>query len=410
MADPTPKPEPIESAPETEIEAPKSRRRGILVAAIIVVILVALGIWWRSTFSEDTDDAQVNGHLIQVSARIAGQVIKVDVQENQVVKAGDPIAELDPSDYQVAVENAEAALASAKANAAAASVNVPITTINTGSNLSSANADVTGAQASVEQAQQQLDAARAHVVQSEANNTKAQADLARYRPLVAKDVISKQQFDAAVAAAEAAQADLAGSQASMAAAQDGVRVARERETQVQALLKYAQTAPQQVAAQSARAKQAEAQVQQAQAQLDQAKLNLSYCNIVAPADGIITRKSVEIDQNVSTGQNLLTLVSLEGLWVTANFKETQLEHMQAGQSVDIHVDATGKDYSGRVTQIGGATGSVLSLFPPENATGNYVKVVQRIPVRIDFTDLAKEDPNHQLRPGLSVEPKVRVKN
>ncbi len=410
MADPTPRPEPNESAPETEIEAPKSRRRGILVAAIVVVILIALGLWWRSTFSEDTDDAQVNGHLIQVSSRIAGQVIKVDVEENQVVKAGALIAELDPSDYQVAVENAEAALASAKANAAAASVNVPITTINTGSNLSSAGADLSGARASVEQAQQQLDAARAKVVQSEANNTKAQADLARYKPLVEKDVISKQQFDAAVAAAEAAQADLAGAQASMSAAQDGVRVAHERQTQAEALLKYAQTAPQQVAVQNAHAKQAEAQVQQAQAQLDQAKLNLSYTKIVAPADGIITRKSVEMDQNVSAGQNLLTLVSLEDLWITANFKETQLRHMQAGQSVDIHVDATGKDYSGRVTQIGGATGSVLSLFPPENATGNYVKVVQRVPVRIDLTDLAKEDPNHQLRPGLSVEPKVRVKN
>jgi membrane fusion protein (multidrug efflux system) len=164
-----------------------------------------------------------------------------------------------------------------------------------------------------------------------------------------------------------------------------------------------------VAAQSARAKQAEAQVQQAQAQLDQAKLNLSYTKIVAPAAGIITRKSVEIDQNVAAGQNLLTLVSLDDLWVTANFKETQLKHMSAGQSVKIHVDSTGKDYDGKVTQIGGATGSVLSLFPPENATGNYVKVVQRIPVRVDFTDLANQDPNHELRPGLSVEPTVRVK-
>ena len=409
MADPTPTKEVTESAPETEIEAPRSRRRGIVIAAILVVALIALGIWWRSTFSEDTDDAQVNGHLIQISSRIGGQVTKVYVEENQVVKAGDPIVELDPRDYQVAVENAEAALASAKANAAAAMVAVPITTINTGSNLSSASADVTGARATVEQAEQQLDAARARVVQSEANNTKAQADLARYKPLVAKDVISKQQYDAAVAAAEAAQADLTGAEASMQAAQDGVRVAHERESQATAMLKYAQTGPQQVAAQNAHFKQAEAQVQQAQAQLDQAKLNLSYTKIVAPEDGIITRKSVEINQNVSVGQNLMTLVSLEGLWVTANFKETQLEHMHAGQPVQIHVDATGQDYSGRVTQIGGATGSVLSLFPPENATGNYVKVVQRVPVRIDFTDLAKEDPNHRLRPGLSVEPKVKVK-
>ena len=409
MADPIPTPEPNESAAETEIEAPQSRRRGILVAAVVVVALVALGIWWHSTFSEDTDDAQVNGHLIQVSSRIAGQVVKVDVEENQVVKAGDAIAELDPSDYQVAVENAEAALASAKANAAAARVNVPIVTINTGSNLRSADADVLGTRAGVEQAEKQLEAAHARVAQALANFTKAQADLERYKPLVEKDVISKLQFDAAVDAADASKAELADARASEQAAADGVRVAHEREMQAQAMQKYAQTAPQQVAAQDARAKQAEAQVEQAQAQLDQAKLNLSYTKIVAPADGIITRKGVEIDQNVAAGQNLLTLVSLEDLWITANFKETQLRHMQAGQSVQVHVDATGKDYSGRVTQIGGATGSVLSLFPPENATGNYVKVVQRVPVRIDFTDLAKEDPNQQLRPGLSVEPKVRVK-
>jgi membrane fusion protein (multidrug efflux system) len=222
-------------------------------------------------------------------------------------------------------------------------------------------------------------------------------------------VISKQQFDAAVDAADASKAALDDALASEQAAADAVKVARDKEQQAQAMQKYAQTAPQQVKAQSARAKQAEAQVEQAQAQLDQAKLNLSYTKIVAPADGIITRKSVEIDQNVSAGQNLLTLVSLQDLWVIANFKETQLKHMQAEQRVTIHVDATGKDYHGIVKQIGGATGSVLSLFPPENATGNYVKVVQRVPVRIDFTDLQNEDAKHELRPGLSVEPKVRVK-
>jgi len=409
VADPTTPPEPNESVSETEIEAPRSRRRGILVAAVVAVVLIGLGVWWHSTYSEDTDDAQVNGHLIQVSSRIAGHVAKVYVDENQLVKAGDPIVDLDPSDYQVAVENAEAALASAKANAAAARVNVPIITINTGSNLRSADADVTGARATVAQAEEQLDAAKARVEQAEANNVKAQSDLERYKPLVEKDVISKQQFDAAVAAAASSKAALADSRASEQAAEDAIRVARERETHAQAMQKYAQTAPQQIAAQDAKAKQAEAQVEQAQAQLDQAKLNLGYTKIVAPADGIVTRKSVEIDQNVSSGQNLMTLVSLQDLWITANFKETQLRRMQAGQAVVVHIDSTGKDYSGRITQIGGATGSVLSLFPPENATGNYVKVVQRVPVRVDFTNLAKEDPNHQLRPGLSVEPKVRVK-
>ncbi len=409
MADSTSIPAPIEPDAEIEIPPQQPSRRGMIVAVVAVIVLIALGIWWHSTYSEDTDDAQVNGHLIQVSSRINGQVLKVDVEENQVVKAGDAIAELDPRDYQVAVENAQAALASAQANAAAANVNVPITSVNTVSNLNSADANVSGSHAAVEQAEQQLEAAHARIAEAEANNTMAQADLERYKPLVEKDVISKQQFDAAVAAADAAKAALADAHASERAASDGVRVARERETQALANLKYAQTGPQQVAAQNARARQAEAQVEQAQAQLDQAKLNLSYTKIVAPAAGIITRKSVEINQNVAAGQNLLTLVSLEDLWITANFKETQLRHMAAGQPVQIHVDSTGRTYHGKVTQIGGATGSVLSLFPPENATGNYVKVVQRVPVRIDFTDLAGEDPDHELRPGLSVEPKVRVK-
>jgi membrane fusion protein (multidrug efflux system) len=247
------------------------------------------------------------------------------------------------------------------------------------------------------------------VAQAKANSTKAEADLERYKPLVEKDVISKQQFDAAVAAADASKAALSGARHTEKAAEEGVSEAKERETQAAAQQKFAQTGPQQVAAQSARAKQAEAQVQEAQAKLDQAKLNLSYTKIVAPTAGIITRKSVEINQNVAPGQNLTMLVSLEGLWVTANFKETQLRKMAAGQTVEVEVDSTGKTYHGKITQIGGATGSVLSLFPPENATGNYVKVVQRVPVRVDFTDLANEDPNHELRPGLSVEPKVRVK-
>lgn len=410
MADTTTTPASTPAEPDTELTPPRSRRRGIVIIVLAILIVAGLAFWWHSTFYEDTDDAQISGHLIQISSRIQGHVLKVYVKENEEVKAGAPIADLDTRDFDVAVEQAEAALASAQAAASAANVAVPLLTINTGSNLSSANAQLTGARASVQQAQGQVQAAQARVAQAEANNAKAQSDLQRYQPLVEKDVISKQQWDAAVAAAKAAQAAVQDAQASASAAADGVRVAREQEAAAEASLKYAQTAPQQVEAQNAKYKQAEAQVKQAQAQLDQAQLNLSYCHIVAPEDGIITRKSVEVDQNVSSGQNLLTLVSLNNIWVTANFKETQLEHMRDKQTVEVHVDATGKDYKATVTQIGGATGSVLSLFPPENATGNYVKVVQRVPVRLDFTDLAHEDPNHQLRPGLSVEPKVRVKD
>ena len=307
------------------------------------------------------------------------------------------------------MENAQAALASAQANAAAAQVNVPITTANTGSNLNSAGADVTGARAAVEQAEQQLDAAKARVAQAQANNTKAQSDLARYRPLVEKDVISKQQFDAAVAAADAAKAALADARASQQAAADGVRVARERERQSQALLEVC-------ADRSAAGGCAECQSPPGRS-AGEAGAGAAGPGQTQPelykdrgAGGGYHHAQERGDQSErSVGQNLLTLVSLEDLWVTANFKETQLRHMAAGQPVEIHVDATGKDYGGKVTQIGGATGSVLSLFPPENATGNYVKVVQRVPVRIDFTDLKDEDANHLLRPGLSVEPKVRVK-
>lgn len=404
------KPEQQNVSPDPQPEKPKSRRRFLIIGVIALLVVGAGLFWWHSTYYESTDDAQVNGHLIQISSRIVGQVIKVNVDENQAVDAGTVLAEIDPKDFQVAVQQAEATLQSAEASYEAAKVNVPLTDINTGNTLFSAGADVHGTQAQIAQAERQLDAAKARVVEAQANATKSQADLDRYRPLVEKDVISKQQFDAAVAAADANKAALVEAQANVTAAEEAVRVARDRLSQSQAQLKTAQTAPQQIAIQRARADQAAALVAQSQAQLDQAKLNLSYTKIVAPEAGIVTRKSVEVGQNVSVGQNLMTLVSLDDVWITANFKETQLQHMRAGQAVVIEVDAYGgRKFDGKITQIGGATGSVLSLFPPENATGNYVKVVQRVPVRIDLTD-PKQNADHLLRPGLSVEPRVRVRD
>ncbi len=406
-------PEPANNGDETERgEKPrqKSRRRFIIIAVVMVLIVGALLFWWRSTFYEDTDDAQINGHLIQISSRIAGQVIKIDVDENQFVDKGAEIAQLDPRDFEVAVQQDEANLQAAQAAYEAARVNVPITGINTGSNLRSTSSDVEGAQAQVAASRQQLEGAQAQVAQADANYIKAKLDLERYTPLVQKDVISKQQFDQAVATADADKAAVDNARAMQAVAQAQIRVSEERVKQAVAQFQNAQSAPQQVKAQKAKADQAAAQVQQAQAQLDQARLNLSYTKVVAPTAGIITRKSVEINQNLSVGQNMMTLVSLDDIWITANFKETQLREMRAGQSVVVSVDAYGgRKYDAKVTQIGGATGSVLSLFPPENATGNYVKVVQRVPVRIDLTDLKDEDSDHLLRPGLSVEPKVRVK-
>ncbi len=389
----------------------KSGKHFIAIGVITVLVVGALLFWWHSTFYEDTDDAQINGHLIQISARIAGQVIKVYVDENQQVKAGDPICDLDPRDFEVAVQQDEANLQAAEAAFEAAKVNVPITGINTGSTLRSTSSDVEGSEAQVAASRQQLTGAIAQIAQADANYTKAKLDLERYKPLVEKDVISKQQWDQAVATADADKAALDNAKANEAAARAQVKVSEDRVKQAVAQYQGAQSAPQQVAAQKAKADQAAAQVEQAKSQLEQAKLNLSYTKIIAPEAGIITRKSVEINQNVSVGQNLMTLVSLDDIWITANFKETQLRHMRAGQTGEISVDAYGgRKYDVKVTQIGGATGSVLSLFPPENATGNYVKVVQRVPVRLDLVDPKKENQDHLLRPGLSVEPKIRVKD
>ncbi len=393
---------------EREDTGQKPRRRFIIIGVVAVLVVGALLFWWHSTYYEDTDDASVDGHLVQISARIAGHVATVNVEQNQYVDAGAPLVEIDPSDYQTAVNQAQANLEAAIANYEATRVNVPVIDINAGSNLNNANADVASSTAGVAQTEKQLEAAKARVVEAQANATKTKLDLDRYTPLVQKDIISKQQYDAAVAAAAADQAGVAEAEANLIAAQDAVRIAHDRLLQAQSTQKYAQTAPQQVAIQKAKADQAAGQVDQARAALAQAKLNLSYCEIHAPVAGIITTKSVEVGQNVAAGQALMTLVSLDDVWITANFKETQLRHMQVGQPVTIHVDAYGRDFDGRVKQIGGATGSELSLFPPENATGNYVKVVQRIPVRIDLTK-PDENKDHILRPGMSVEPKVRVK-
>ncbi len=398
------------SGAQAEQPRQKSRRRFIIIL-VVAILLVGVGLfYWHSTFYEDTDDAQINGHLIQISSRINGNVLSVPVVENQRVKAGDLIVQLDPKDYQTALNQAEANLAASEANFQSNTVNVPVTSVSVTTNLAAIASTLSQSKDAVVQAQQQLDASRSAIAQADANYIKAKLDVERYTPLVQRDVISKQQFDQAVATAKADEAALAQARQTASAGETAVRMAQDRVVQTRAQLENAKTAPEQIRIQKARASQAGAQVDQARANLEQARLNLSYCRIVAPVDGIITRKSVEVGQNVSVGQNMTTLVSLNDIYITANFKETQLDHMRAGQPVVFSVDAYGgAKYDGVVTQIGGATGSVLSLFPPENATGNYVKVVQRVPVRIDLKD-PSEDRDHLLRPGLSVEPKVRVKN
>jgi membrane fusion protein (multidrug efflux system) len=383
-------------------------------AVIGVVLLIVLGaafFYWRSTFVEDTDDAQVDGNLYQISSRVSGQVVKVTVDDNQTVQAGQLLAEIDPTDYQVALDQAQANLASAQAEFAQATVNVPITQVTVGTVVSTTASDVKGSNDIVAQAEKQVEAANARVAEAKANALKAQADVDRYTPLVEKDVISKQQYDAAVAAAAASKAAVAEAEAEVLAAQNAVASARQRLAQAEAQsAQSVKNGPDQVRVQQSRATAAAAAIQQAQARVEQARLNLTYTRITAPVAGIVNKKNVEVGANLAAGQDLMTIIPLTDLWVTANFKETQLTHMRAGQKVTIKVDAYGgRKFSGAVTQIGGATGSMLSLFPPENATGNYVKVVQRLPVRIDFTNLQQEDGDYVLRPGLSVTPVVEVK-
>jgi membrane fusion protein, multidrug efflux system len=397
---------------ENDVPEKNSGRKFIILAVVLALAVAAGFFYWRSSFFEDTDDAQVDANLYQVSSRVAGQVIKVYVDDNQKVDAGQPIVDIDPRDYQVALEQAEANLASAQAQFIQATVNVPITSINVRTSISSSGSDVKGSTASVAQAQKQVEVAQARVAQANANALKAQLDVDRYTPLVQKDVISKQQFDAAVAQADASKASVLEAEAQVLSAQEAVRTATQRLNQADAQARQAtQSGPSQVKAQQAAANAAAASVKQAQAQVDQAKLNLSYTKVTSPVTGIINKKNVAVGANLSVGQDLLTVVPLTDLWVTANFKETQIQHMHPGQEVTIKVDALGgRKFTGKVEQIGGATGSKLSLFPPENATGNYVKVVQRIPVRIKFTNLDTENKDLALRPGFSVIPEVRVKD
>jgi membrane fusion protein, multidrug efflux system len=380
------------------------RFRMFMIIGFVVLLVAAFFLGRYFTSYESTDDAQIDGHLNAISARVSGHVLKLLVQDNQYVPAGTPLVEIDPRDYQVALDQAKADYADAVAQAQAAQVNVPITSVNTSSQVSSAEADVENAEAGIAAARQQSEAAKAQLVQAEANNVKAQDDLVRYRQLVDKQEVSQQQYDEALAAARAGEAAVNGARASALAAEHQVRQAEARRAQAEASLRYAQTGPQQVATIRSRAQSAAAQVDLKKAGLDQAQLNLSYTLVLAPVDGAVTNRTVEVGQNVAIGQEMMKIVNLDDIWVTANFKETQLKLMRVGQPVTIHVDTNGKEYKGHVQSIAGASGAVTSLLPPENATGNYVKVVQRIPVKITFDP--GETKEHVLRPGMSVEPKV----
>ncbi len=399
----------------------QGRAARIVVPIVIVVLLVGgYFIWKHFDAYESTDDAQIDGHVNTISARVSGNVIQVLTDDEKYVKAGDVLVRIDPQDYQVAIAKAEADLADAEAALQGSRVDIPITSTNTASQLKTAHsgrtdadAGLVGAQRQLNAAQARVDTAKAQVREAAANFKKAGDDVTRYKLLVAKDEISQQQYDTAVSTADAAKATLDARTAAVAEAEQNIRVAESaveethaKITQADASIQAAMTAPQQIRVSESRAKSAQAQVAQRKALLDQAKLNLSYCVIVAPVSGVVGKKTVEVGQNIAPGQQLLAVVPLEDIWVTANFKETQLRRMKPGQVVKFSVDAYSREYTGKLEGVGGASGSRFSLLPPENATGNYVKVVQRIPIRIDLDPGQNDD--HRLRPGMSVDPKVYV--
>jgi len=395
-------------------EYPRGGRAASLL--LLAFVIICGGLFVRNSLAwESTDDAQVNGHIMPLSARISGYVLEVPVIEGQLVHAGDVLVIIDPKDYKIAVEQAQATFADARASARSSRFNVPITSVSTQSNLDSAGTAVLNAQAGLNAAEQNFESAKAVLEQAEANAAKSDADLVRYGELIAKEDISHQQYDQAVAAAKANRSGIVAARASVQAAEQAVHQAQGKLLQARADFRNAQTGPQQVSMTRARADAADAQAQERKAQLDQAELNLSYTVVRSPVTGIVGKKTVEVGQNVAIGQELVEVVPLDDVWITANFKETQLAHMRPGQPVEIKVDAYGRTWKAHVTNLGAGAGSVFSLLPPENATGNYVKVVQRVPVRIDFDRSADRNPGSDfnaeglLKPGLSVEPEVKVR-
>jgi membrane fusion protein, multidrug efflux system len=392
---------------KTEARSGKIR---MYIVAFVVALAAGFGIYQviNHYHSVSTDDAFVDGNIMPISARVAGHIAEVRVTDGQAVKAGDVLVVIDPHDYQIAYERAKAALSDAQAQAAGSQINVPLMHVSTQQILASAQAGVSNSTAGIEAAEQNLNAATASVARAEANAVKSDSDLKRYATLLKHENVSQQQYDQALAEAKSNRAAVEAAQSTRRAAKQALRQAKDRQRQTVAELKTAQTAPQQIAIQLTKEQAASAIVAERGAELHQAELNLSYTIIRAPADGVVGQKHAQVGANVSVGQDLMSVVPLRNVWVTANFKETQLRHMHNGQSVAIRVDAFGgKSYRGHVTYIEGASGEKYSLLPPENATGNYVKVVQRIPVRIDFDP--GENLDLSLRPGMSVVPEVKIR-
>ena len=391
-------------------EQRRSRIKMFLALLIVIGIIATAGIlyWNYAQTYESTDDAQVDAHLNGISARIAGTITAIHTDENQIVKAGQLVAELDPSDYSAALAQAEAEMTQKQAEVGVQNPSVPIVENANETGIEAARADVANSEAAVAWAERDSTAAQAKLREAEANAAKAQADVSRYKALVDKDELPRQIYDQAVSTAAALAAAVDSARATAEAAQQAVQQRRAQLTATETkLMELGMNAPHELAIRRATvvAKQADAQV--AKTKVDLARLHLSYTKIFAPMAGIVSKRNVEIGNHVQPGQQLFLIAQTDDLWVTANFKETQVRRIRPGQKVTISVDAYGQDFSGYVESFPAATGTITSLLPPENASGNYVKVVQRLPVRIRFNkDQAGLD---RLRPGMSVEPKIWVR-
>src|SRR5271156_5146190 len=399
----------VESAappPPAAYPSRRSRKRWIIVAAVVVVLIGGTFLWHYLSGFESTDDAQVDVHLYPVSARISGYVQAVHVEDNQYVEEGATLVEIDPKDYQVADARAQANLETAEASARALNIDVPISSVDTASQLKFTSSDIENARAAIAASEKQVAAAQARILEATAENVKAQDDVERYHLLLLKDEVPKQTYDHAVAAAQTDTAAVTAANADEATAEQNVAEARSRLSEAVARDESAQAGPQRVASTRARALSAVADLGQKRAELEQAELNLGYTRVLAPVSGEVTKKVV-VGLNVDPGEQLLTVVPLDQVWITANFKETQLRNMRPGQNVEITSDSNGRSYRGHVDSIAGATGPLFSLLPPENATGNYVKIVQRVPVKIVLEP--GENRDLQLRPGMNVVTKVYLR-
>jgi membrane fusion protein (multidrug efflux system) len=405
-----PSPAAKSAEPDSTGSTSQGRRKSLIFAAVfgVIILIGAVAYWFYSHGYESTDDAQIDGHLIGITARIDGDVKAVSVEEDQSVQAGQLLVELDPRDYQVALEQAEAQLLKAQAQERAENPNLPIAQSTSQNNLSTSQSEVTNAEAGVAAAERDQAAATSRLQEVQANSANAQADLARYKALVDKNEVSRSQYEQQAATAAALSASVDSARASAQSAQKVIEQRQAQLSQAKSRMAMANVnAPNEIAISKANLQSRQADVQAMQALVDQAKLDLSYCKIVSPVAGVAGKRTVEVGEHVSKGQRLVTVSDLNNLWVTANFKESQLREMRTGQSVTVSVDAYDQKFDGSIEAMPGSTGAVTSLLPPENATGNYVKVVQRLPVRIRL------NPGQQgldrLRPGMSVVPKVWLK-